>query len=388
MLSFILAALIGRALGDAGLATYATALAWVFPLSLLADFGMSTLLTREIARTPSQASALLKTTWVARLLLGGTLMTALVASAPLLHDDPQVIDALRLSAPLILVQPLYGSYAAVFRARQDMRPVASLNLGMLGAQVLLTGLALAAGTDIRGVMALNTATSTGQLAAAWWLYRRRPAAVGASPPPLAALLWQARSFALAGVLGALALRLNLLLLGQLSSLAVVGAYVAAQRFIDAGAVLARGVYDAAYPALAADASHLKRIFRRVLAWLTAGAIVFGMGVSVGAEILITAVYGAGFADAVPVLQLAAWSLLPNVLRNARIVYWYARGEEAYTNRVYVVSLILQSVLALLLMPRFGAIGAVWVSILTDTAASLMLWGFRRSATRGPYTPAE
>lgn len=388
MLSFILAALIGRTLGDAGLAIYATALAWVFPLSLLADFGLSTLLTREIARNPAQTDPLLQTTWIARLLLGGGLMTALVAAAPLLHDDPHVIDALRLSAPLILIQPLYGSYAAVFRARQDMRPVAALNLGMLGGQVLLTGLALAAGADIRDVMALNTATSTCQLAAAWWLYRRQPAATSESSLPLTALLWQARSFALAGVLGALALRLNLILLGQLSSLAVVGSYVAAQRFIDVGVVLARGVYDAAYPALAADATRLRSVFRRAVGWLATGAIIFGIGVSVSAEILITLVYGAGFTDAVPVLQLAAWSLLPNVLRNARIVYWYARGQEGFTNQVYVVALILQSVLALLLMPRFGAIGAVWVSILTDAAASLMLWGFRRSATTGRYTLAE
>ena len=50
-------ALIGRVLGQEGLGVYAAALAWVFPLSLLAEMGIGTLITRDIAQTPDAAHA-------------------------------------------------------------------------------------------------------------------------------------------------------------------------------------------------------------------------------------------------------------------------------------------------------------------------------------------
>ncbi|MBC8172002.1 MAG: oligosaccharide flippase family protein, partial [Anaerolineae bacterium] len=50
MLSLLLSVLIGRALGKDGLGVYAAALAWVYPVALLADAGLSTLITRDLAQ--------------------------------------------------------------------------------------------------------------------------------------------------------------------------------------------------------------------------------------------------------------------------------------------------------------------------------------------------
>ncbi|MBN8621087.1 MAG: oligosaccharide flippase family protein, partial [Anaerolineae bacterium] len=61
LLLFALSAIIGRAYGKEGLGVYSTAMAWVFPLSLIAEFGLNTLLTREIARQPERERAYLTT---------------------------------------------------------------------------------------------------------------------------------------------------------------------------------------------------------------------------------------------------------------------------------------------------------------------------------------
>jgi O-antigen/teichoic acid export membrane protein len=119
---------------------YATALAWVFPLSLAADFGLGTLITREVAAAPGSASDYLRSAAAARLWLGGALMLLLMFAAPFLSSNPAVVLGLQISAPLIVILPSFGGFTAVFRARQDMWPIAWLNLGMLGAQVALTAL--------------------------------------------------------------------------------------------------------------------------------------------------------------------------------------------------------------------------------------------------------
>src|SRR5438477_12267695 len=71
VLSFVLSVLIGRALGQDGLGVYSTALAWITPLSLVAEFGLGTLMTRDIAQNPASEAAYLRLTTWARLWLGG-----------------------------------------------------------------------------------------------------------------------------------------------------------------------------------------------------------------------------------------------------------------------------------------------------------------------------
>src|SRR5262245_51523528 len=95
LLSFVLSVLIGRALGQDGLGVYATALAWVFPLSLLADFGLSTLITRDVAQNLDSAADILRETTFARIVLGGGLMLILALTAPFLSSDTQVIQGIQ-----------------------------------------------------------------------------------------------------------------------------------------------------------------------------------------------------------------------------------------------------------------------------------------------------
>ncbi len=68
-LSLALSILIGRALGEAAIGVYGVVMAWVFPVRLLAEFGLGTLITREVAADPPLAPELLRTTTLARLLL-------------------------------------------------------------------------------------------------------------------------------------------------------------------------------------------------------------------------------------------------------------------------------------------------------------------------------
>ena len=119
-LAFVLSVLIGRALGQDGLGVYATALAWVFPLALMAEFGLGTLVTREVAHDPSAAAALLHVAARARLALGGGLMLLLVIAAPALSRDALVVRGLQLSAPLVVILPFFSLFSAVFRAHQQL----------------------------------------------------------------------------------------------------------------------------------------------------------------------------------------------------------------------------------------------------------------------------
>ncbi|MCA9915928.1 MAG: oligosaccharide flippase family protein, partial [Anaerolineae bacterium] len=210
LLSFLLSVLIGRVLGSDGLGVYAAALAWVLPLSMVAEFGLGTLLTREVAQSPEKSHAYLRASVIERMVFGGWLATVLWLLAPALSDNPAIVQGIRIAAPLIVIQPFYSSFTAIFRAHQIMQPIAWLNLGMLLSQVGLTAVVFASGGDVLLALIVNTATSAGQLLAAWMIYRWRFYVPAKTRIRLVPMLRAAYPFAIAAVLAAVQSRLNII----------------------------------------------------------------------------------------------------------------------------------------------------------------------------------
>jgi O-antigen/teichoic acid export membrane protein len=409
-LSFVLAVLIGRGLGEAGLGAYAVALAWVMPLSLLAEFGIGTLLTRDLAQTPAAQGDLVHAAIRARLWLGGAAMLALIVVAPLLANDPALVVGIQLSAPLILIQPLYSTYTAVFRSRGEMRPIPLLNIGMLAVQVILSLMVLSSGFGVQGsqfsvlsadtstpqvseliphssflipqylsLILINTLTSALQLAACWGIYRRRfYAPPSDTPRRLTPLLRAAWHFGLAALFAALQVRLSTILLENIVGLGEAGYYAAANRFIEAARLLPNAFFGAAFPALAALAANpttMRATFRRAALLMGGYGVLAAGALALVAAPLLALTYGAAFAPAAPALVVMGVGLVFSLLRGLRTLYWYARGREAFVNAVNGGIILLQLVLSLWLIPRYGAAGAALALTLVEAAGlGTLVWG--------------
>ncbi|MFZ4815727.1 MAG: oligosaccharide flippase family protein, partial [Phototrophicaceae bacterium] len=310
-LAFAFSALLGRATGQTGLGVYAAVLAWVFPLTLLAEFGVNTLITRDLALDLTRTADYLAASAALRWRLGGGVMIGIWLLAPLMSDNPQGVMGLRLAAPLVLIEPTFGAYSAVFRARQTMRPIVWLNVGMLLCQIVLCAAAFALGYGVLAALGINTFTSLGRmLAARWWVnpslnpspYRR-----GTYTPPLScrgmiyhapttqpALLRRAAPFALAGVLAAVHLRAGFILLEALHGSAALGLLAAAWRFIEAARLFPHAFFDALLPTLSAEGKSA-RVLGRAYAVLIGYSIIAALGFALFGRGLIVWVYGAEFA---------------------------------------------------------------------------------------------
>jgi O-antigen/teichoic acid export membrane protein len=383
-LSFMLFALLGRALGQSGFGAYNAALAWITPLWQLAEFGLGTLMTRDLAGNPAQTSAYLRATTRVRLWLGGGLMLALVVGAPLLSSDTSVIRGLQLSAPLILILPSFGAFTAVFRAAQKMWPIPWLNIGMLGVQIALTVLVFRMGGGVLAALLVNMLTSAGQLLAARCIWKSRFRHIlteGANRTllPVMPLLKRAWPFALAAVLAALQSRAGTILLEKMTTTAEVGYYAAATRFVEAARLIPNALFGALFPALATLAIQPDRMnatFRRVMLGLTAFGGLLGLIFIPASGLILTLVYGSAFTPATAILQVAMIGLLPSLLRGGQTLYEYAQGRESFVNRVTAVVLVAQILIGLWLIPRWGALGEAWAVLFTETFGFALLRGGR------------
>lgn len=380
LLSFALSALIGRALGETGLGVYAVSAAWIFPLALIADFGISTLMTRDLAATPEDCERYLSASALARGLFGGLLVISLFLLAPALSTDPQVIEGIRISAPLIVILPFYSSFTAVFKARDGMALIPWLNIGMLTAQVVLTVIVFALGSGVRAAIVVNVITSLGQLIAAYLAYRARYAAsfslTEPLPPLVRMLIRRSWKFALAGLLAAMQIRLSTILLERLSSAGEVGYFSAGSRFVEAARLIPNAYFGALFPALsavAADPSAMQRVFGGAVRSLALFSLICVISAWLAAPFVIPWVFGSAFSPAIPVLQVLMLALGFGVVRGLRTLYWYAHEREGYVNLVNGVVIVIQAALSLLLMPGLGALGAAIALVVVELVALLLLW---------------
>ncbi len=365
-LAFALSALVGRVLGQNGLGIYAASLAWIYPLALLVEGGTGTLITRDLARpeTIPSAADYLHAAVRSRLVIGGAVCGGLLLAAPLLSNDPRVTAGIRVSAPLVMVQPLFSVISAMFRARQHMQPILALNVGMLAVQVSVTAAAFALGGDVLTALALNTLTSAGQLAAAFAALPPDARANVRQPVPWGALVRQSAPFAAAGVLAALQMRSGVLALETLSDPAAVGLFAAAMRFGDAARIFPNALFGALFPAL--SAGQAAGSLRAALLALGVYGVLVGLVAGLFGRWMLALTFGADFASAAGVLQLSIWAALPSMLRIGLGLRLYVLHRENTVNAILLIILGTQVALSLLWIPPYGVMGAAWALLLAET----------------------
>lgn len=259
-----------------------------------------------------------------------------------------------------------------------------LRLACVGAAILGGGglVAIAFAWALGSLLAEGA--FVGYAVASGWLRRPRPRCdrrLLASLPPFAGAtaVNQSRTW------------LDMLLLGLLAPLAVVGLYGLAQsvwrvlRMV--GTAAAHRFLPLATAAVAGrDATALADVHRRsrdlsfVFLWLPLAPCLLTPGP------LVRLAFGADYAGAAQALRVLAAGLLVPALVGYAEEMLVARDRAAVVFRLGVASVLVTALLLVLLAPRFGAVGAALATssgvVLRAAAAFVLLGGPLRRATLG------
>lgn len=359
---FTLSLILGRGLGEVGFGRWTFCLSWASALTMLTQFGLNTLITREAARDKERANQFLIGALVTQLLFSLVLGSGLLF-APDLGFDPESSAALRLTVLFFVAATVSSSFSALFRAFEWMLPILWLTTGGLLLQLLWSVYVLSSGGGVSELIKIAGETQALQaiLAAGLWWFKLRPRAgpLQVEPRWVVAMLHQALPFAVAGLVGALQMRSSPLLLGYLRGAAEVGWFGAAARFSESAKLIPNGISGAVFPALAASGGlaageNLFRMFNRAL---IVTALVAAIGLSLCSWLLLELTYGPNFLPAAWPLIWLALGLIPNLINGGLELYLYANGDEAYVTWLGVMGAIVQVVVGLPLIFLFGASGA-------------------------------
>lgn len=385
VLAFLLTILVGRGLGEVALGQYAAVMAWIFPLTILADFGIGTLITRDLAQDRQLTHHYVRQALEWRWVLGTGLVVFVWGAAPYLSSDAEIVAGLRITSGMIWIDSVFGIYTAVWRAWENMWPILVLNVGLLTLQVIGTIFVLWQQPGIIGVFVVLVIADALQLIAAWGLWRWKfyaavPSKTAISKNPALQFLQKSIPFAIGGFFATLYVRLLFLLLEILTTSSMVGWFAAASRFTEAAKMPVLALFGALFPmfaALSTDSHQLRLFLRRINLGISFYGLASALIFTFLGSFILNVTFGEKFQSSVPILIVLAWSLIPTYIRQNLAAVHYALQQEKRVNLFLLAILPIQLGLGIVLIRQWGGIGAAWTLLCTESLLMLWLgWSYR------------
>lgn len=359
-----------RYLGAAGYGRFATALAFVGLLGVLADLGLVTVVVREVSRTPERARELVANALGLRLALGVAVAAIAALLSLALPYAPQVRVAIVIACAPFLLGLITGSLVAVLQARLQMdRAVAGDVAGRVaGLGALVAVVELDAGfyavVATAGVAALVTLVVT--FAAAPAEARAGPALDRAVWRPL---LGAAVPIGVTLAVNEIYFRADTLLISLFRPFEEVGAYALAFRVVEMVSLFPAVVLTSVFPLLARLLAEEGDGARRVLDATGDLFVAVGIPLAAGGAVLtpelVTLVGGPGFDEAGAPLRLllvsGALAFVSGLLGYALI----AADRQGSVLRLSVAALIFNLALNVALVPSLGIVAAAATAIASE-----------------------
>jgi polysaccharide transporter, PST family len=374
---------IARSLGPAqfGLLNFASALMAIF-------LGVSTLgleipLVSRLAQGQPSGPLL----GAALVLRAGAALGALACCAALgiaLHsDDPHAL-AVTLIVALALLGYVPSVFDCWFKARVEAFAPSLVRLAITVLSMAAKLLCLSWGG---GVVALAWTVAAeallygALLSLVWWRSgARRPVRLRwPARAELALLLRDSWPYLLSTSATVFAMKVDVVLLGALSSHAQTGVYSVVQKLSEILYIAPVALIESAYPALArkgtqagtqtgaSAAAQGQLLFDLAAACAmlasAAGVVLAGPAISL--------CFGAAYADAVPLFHVHAWTCVAVALSAARYRWMATLGLQRYAPAVTLAGAAASLALNAVLIPHFGAWGAAWSALLSSFGAGLV-----------------
>jgi O-antigen/teichoic acid export membrane protein len=392
LLNFIPTVWIARYLGSAqyGMLSFAVTLTALF--ALLVDFGLSLLMTREVARDKSQAAKYLNNILALRLVLGLAYICLMVAIGWLSGRDTAIIQLILLLAVSTVLNNLTQAFTAMFRGFERMeyeafgRVLLSIALAGLGVYLVLTkselvlfGWIYVISSLVALVFSAGVARSrftkfTLTVSRDFWKY----------------LMKEAWPFVLSMVFVSIYYYLDSVMLGFMKQDTQVGWYNADYKIVLFLLLFVGIIFNSFFPLISRlykeSLERLRDLLSDFSKLMVTLALPVGFGGTILARPIIELIFGAEYIGGVLAFQILIWS--------AVIVFsTVAFGNSLLAcdrQKVYVKGVGLGAAVNLvfnfILIPRFSLNGAATATVLAELTVFIFMYVQMRRVVRVPLFP--
>lgn len=359
---------IGRSLGPTNAGVFNLGITYYTVVFALSAWGLHELLVREIAPRRNESGRYLVNYLIIRLCLTTAVYLALLLSLRyLLPYQAQTELVIKILALAVFPEAIFSLLQALFEAHEQLFPP-TLAATINSIFKLFFGLwFLSHGYPVeRLVWVIPIGSTLGTLILLpylWQLFRQQTQHIPAIPDVtfILAQLRHTPSFVIIHLFSLLDYQADAFLISLLLTETDVGWYGAAQTILLAFWMMPNAVRAAIYPLMTRyyheDKAKLLLLYNKVNQYLLILILPVTAGTFIIAPTLIQLIFDDSFSPAIPVLKWSIWAVVFAFLNvpNARLMLIYGKQREAswFTG----ISMIVNVVLNLTLVPQYGIVGA-------------------------------
>lgn len=367
-LGLLLGIWVARYLGPEQFGLLSYALAFVALFAPLAMPGLDDIVVRNLVREPAARGVLLGTTLLLK--LGGGLVSVPASVAVITWLRPADAQSLWLVV-IIAAGTVFQAFNAVelwFNARVEAKyPVLAKNAAFLLCALGKVALILGAAPLIAFAW-IGLAESIIGAIGLVIVYRGRGGRLDEWAGRLAVaadLLRDSWPLFFSCIVMAVYLRIDQVMLGEMAGSAAVGIYSVAVRLAEVGLVFSSAVYWSLLPGLVKARAESEALFyerlQRYYNVMAFSAYAMAVPVMLLADRLVLALFGAAYAGAGPMLAILVWANLFIYLESARSAFFNVMNWYRLHLVTVALGAIVNILLNLYLIPRYGGLGAAAAS---------------------------
>lgn len=378
ILGVLLVIYAARQLGTDGFGTYSLVLSLLGIFYIITDFGLGTLTTRDLARDTGEEPKYLGNLLLMRLGLSAVAALGMVGTTLVLHYPAEVVVLASVAALSLFFTSNVDTCTAIFNAHERMEIPALVSVMATMLRVGISLGALAAGGGILVLMWVYTIASAAQFVLLSWVLQQYAKIQWKLDLGFwKRLLEQAYPLALANLFWVLYFRIDTVMLASFAGEKAVGLYNAAYRLLEFTLIVPAYYGGAIFPVISASQSvnpqRFLLIYRRSIKYMLVASLPMALGVAALAPKMIEVLYGQAYAASVPVLFILMWCLVIISVNSINIPYLIAMNRQKTVTWITLTSMLVKVGINLWAIPRYGLLGAAWVTIFSEIANIILFW---------------
>lgn len=350
-----------------GLWNFAIAFTAIF--AVIGNLGLDNVVVHELLREPSRRDTILGTAFRMRVAASGLAATASIAALLLLRPGEWLAVSLVASNAIALIFQSTQVVDQYFQSRElNRRSVIAANtafLGMTAVRLLLLhfdapleyfAVSLTAEAALVALLLVASYNRSG-IQVSWWHF---------DPQTAWRLAREGWPLLLSGLTVMIYMRLDQVMLAALSGDAAVGQFSAALRLAEVWYFIPAAIVSAAFPTLIKRKNSGQEAYERHLqflydcmAWL---GVAVAMTVIPLAPHAISLIYGPDFALTSDILKVQIWAGIAVAMSYVHGRWLLVEGLQRYGLLYTALAACTNIALNLILIPRYGALGAAWSTL--------------------------
>lgn len=388
LFSFFYAILTARYLGVQGYGTLSFALAFTGMFSVFADFGLSTLMIREVAREKNLTKKYLGNITIIKTILVLITYISIVVIINLLDYPKQTVEIVYLFAIYINISSFVTLFNSLFQAFEKMEyqslgQIINSGLLLLGSLLIIHfGLGITGYGFLYIIVSLIilfysaflcvTKFTIPRFEVDWHFWKR--------------LIKDAWPMGGMSILTLIYFRIDVIMLSLIVGEAAVGLYSAAYQLSEMTTIIPIMYITAMFPLMSRfykkSNSSFKKTYAISVKYLTFSAIFVALIITVLAGPIINLIYGNAFTESVLALQIIIWSaaiMYITMLQGNAII---TANKQSFSFKITLITAIFNILINLILIPKYSFYGASFATVLTEAFGFIMgviflnRWGYK------------